>query len=90
MPADPLVAARSERLRQRGEQPFSGYFLPLAALALKQGLGRLIRTKQDRGIAAILDTRLTKKGYGKVLLRSLPPAARCHSMAELTAFWKAS
>ncbi len=63
------------------------YLVPNAALALKQGFGRLVRSRSDRGIVAVLDRRLTSKGYGKVLLRSLPPASRCHSLAEVQAFW---
>ena len=83
VPSDPLVAARCERLEQRGEQPFMRYLVPSAALTLKQGFGRLIRTRADHGIVAILDSRLSRKGYGKALLRSLPPAKRCRSMAEV-------
>ena len=84
VPSDPLVAARCERLEQRGEQPFMRYLVPSAALTLKQGFGRLIRTRMDHGIVAILDSRLITKGYGRTLLRSLPPARRCRSMAEVS------
>jgi len=87
VPSDPLVAARCERLEQRGEQPFVRYLVPSAALTLKQGFGRLIRTRADHGIVAILDSRLARKGYGKTLLRSLPPARRCRSMAEVSEAW---
>jgi len=89
VPSDPLIVARCERLRETGEQPFMSYLVPAAALALKQGFGRLIRTATDRGIVAILDGRITKKGYGKVFLRSLPPARRCTSQQELAMFWDA-
>jgi ATP-dependent DNA helicase DinG len=88
VPSDPLVAARCERLQARGEAPFMDYLVPSAALSLKQGFGRLIRSAQDRGIVALLDRRVTTKGYGRVLLRSLPPAARCYSLAEVQAFWQ--
>jgi ATP-dependent DNA helicase DinG len=64
------------------------YVVPAAALHLKQGFGRLIRTRADRGIVALLDERVSTKGYGKVFLRSLPPAQRCSSLAEVSAFWR--
>lgn len=71
-PNDPLTAARIEQLRRRGDDPFQKYQMPAAAIALRQGFGRLIRTRQDRGIVAILDPRLSAKGYGKTFLASLP------------------
>jgi ATP-dependent DNA helicase DinG len=88
VPTDPLVQARCERLSERGESAFMRYLVPSAALSLKQGFGRLIRTRSDRGIVAVLDRRLTSKGYGSVLLRSLPDASRCYSRAEVEAFWR--
>ncbi|MDB4989768.1 MAG: hypothetical protein JWN04_4946 [Myxococcaceae bacterium] len=88
VPTDPLVQARCERLEERGESSFMRYLVPSAALSLKQGFGRLIRTRSDRGIVAVLDRRLTTKGYGQVLLRSLPDASRCYSRAEVSAFWQ--
>jgi ATP-dependent DNA helicase DinG len=72
VPSDPLVMARCERLKAQGKSPFADYQLPSAALTLKQGFGRLIRSTKDYGIVAVLDRRLVTKGYGKVLLRSLP------------------
>ncbi|HEX6244427.1 MAG TPA: ATP-dependent DNA helicase, partial [Polyangiales bacterium] len=87
VPTDPLVAARCARMEARGEAPFMGYLVPSAALALKQGFGRLIRTRQDRGIVAILDRRIATKGYGRVLLDSLPDASRCYFPEEVRAFW---
>lgn len=86
VPTDPLVAARCERLREKGESPFARYVLPSAAIALKQGFGRLIRTRDDRGIVAVLDSRLVTKSYGRVLLASLPDASRCRSFEEVEAF----
>jgi ATP-dependent DNA helicase DinG len=88
VPTDPLVSARCHRLKQRGEEPFMRYLVPAAALTLKQGFGRLIRTRADRGIVAILDERVSIKGYGKVFLRSLPPAQRCDTLAEVRSFWE--
>ena len=83
VPSDPVVAARCERLDEAGESSFMRYLVPAAALALKQGFGRLIRTRQDRGVVAILDSRIRQKGYGKVFLRSLPPARVCDSLDEV-------
>jgi ATP-dependent DNA helicase DinG len=88
VPTDPLVAARCSALETQGISPFMKYLVPAAALTLKQGFGRLIRGRDDRGIVAILDPRVTRKGYGKVFLRSLPPARRCRTMTELEGFWK--
>ena len=66
------------------------YLVPSTALTLKQGFGRLIRTAEDRGIVAILDSRITKKGYGRTFISSLPPASRCYSLDELRAFYAAA
>jgi len=90
VPTDPLVQARCERLKERGESPFMRYLVPSAALSLKQGFGRLIRTRSDRGVVAVLDPRLTTKSYGRILLRSLPDASRCYSREEVSAFWQAA
>jgi ATP-dependent DNA helicase DinG len=89
VPTDPLVAARCDRLKQQGQQPFMKYLVPAAALALKQAFGRLIRSRRDHGIVAILDSRMTRKGYGRVLERSLPDATRCQTFAQVSAFWRA-
>ena len=72
-PDDPLVKARIEFLRRRGDNPFRDYQLPEAVLALKQGVGRLIRSEEDRGVIVICDPRLTGKGYGRTFRESLPP-----------------
>jgi ATP-dependent DNA helicase DinG len=87
VPADPLIQARCQSLKQRGVEPFMKYLVPSAALVLKQGFGRLIRTQRDRGIVALLDERVSSKGYGKVFLRSLPDARRCRSLEEVRGFW---
>jgi ATP-dependent DNA helicase DinG len=73
VPDDPLVAARIARIRERGGDPFGGYQVPLAVLELKQGLGRLLRSRRDRGVLAVLDPRLTTRRYGRTFLASLPP-----------------
>ena len=80
-PGDPVVAARIDRLRNRGGNPFAEYQVPVAILMLKQGLGRLIRSASDRGILAVLDSRLVEKGYGRRFLESLPPARLVHDIA---------
>jgi ATP-dependent DNA helicase DinG len=72
-PDDPLVRARVEHLEATGRSAFRDYQLPEAALALKQGVGRLIRSEEDFGAVAICDPRLTGRGYGKVFLAALPP-----------------
>jgi ATP-dependent DNA helicase DinG len=82
-PGDPLVSARIDQLRERGEEPFVSYQLPQAAIALRQGFGRLIRSSQDRGIVALLDRRITSRRYGQFFLRSLPPATRIGDRAAL-------
>jgi ATP-dependent DNA helicase DinG len=74
-PGDPITAARIEAIASRGGQPFGDYQVPLAILTLLQGLGRLIRHREDRGVLAVLDPRLQTMGYGRRFLASLPPAA---------------
>lgn len=85
-PGEPLVEARIERLRRQGKSPFQEYQLPEAVLALKQGLGRLIRTRADRGVAAVLDVRLLTKQYGRTFLASLPPLKLTRKLEEVRAF----
>jgi ATP-dependent DNA helicase DinG len=86
-PGDPVVAARIDRLRNRGNNPFGEYQVPVAILMLKQGLGRLIRSAKDRGILAVLDSRLMQKPYGRRFLESLPPARLVHDLSEVAEFF---
>jgi ATP-dependent DNA helicase DinG len=74
VPSEPLTAARIEAIDNDGGNSFHDYMLPHAALRLKQGFGRLVRTRSDRGAVVILDPRLLTKGYGRFFLDSLPPA----------------
>ncbi len=75
-PNDPMAEARSRSLEAQGRNAFNEYFVPETAVALKQGAGRLIRRETDQGVLVICDTRLTSMGYGKRLLRALPPMKR--------------
>jgi len=87
-PADPLITARIEALARQGKNPFMTFQVPSAVLSLRQGIGRLIRRKDDRGLIAILDHRITKKKYGKCFLSSLPPAPRTDSLGEVKSFFE--
>jgi ATP-dependent DNA helicase DinG len=88
-PGDPITAARIDAIRARGGDPFGEYQVPLAILALQQGLGRLIRHRRDRGVLAVLDPRLRTKGYGRRFIASLPPAPVVHDLARIDAFFSA-
>ena len=81
-PGDPLVEARTQRIEQSGGKAFKAYALPEAAVALKQGAGRLIRHETDQGILVVGDSRLVTMGYGKRLLAALPPMRRLESAEE--------
>lgn len=84
-PDDPQVRARVQYLQLQGLNPFRDYQLPEAALALKQGVGRLIRSEEDRGVVMICDPRLRSRGYGRALLAGLPPMRLAESAAEVLA-----
>ncbi|AOB32115.1 helicase [Bordetella sp. H567] len=85
-PDDPVIEARLRECRARGGNPFAEYQLPEAAIALKQGAGRLIRTMGDWGVLMVGDVRLVEKSYGKRLWRGLPPFARTRELNEALAF----
>ena len=86
---DPLTAARASALLARGGEPFTGLQLPQAAIALKQGFGRLIRRRDDRGIVAILDPRIVTRSYGRVLLDSLPVGLpRTSAIEQIRRWWR--
>ena len=86
-PGDPLTAARMENIEENDGNPFSDYQVPLAILALLQGLGRLLRHRSDRGVLAVLDPRLRTKGYGKRFLDSIPPAPVTHKLSDVDRFF---
>ncbi|MDQ2872081.1 MAG: ATP-dependent DNA helicase [Candidatus Eremiobacteraeota bacterium] len=86
-PSDPLVQARVEALEARGCNGFENYMIPAAIVRLKQGFGRLIRSKGDRGFVALLDGRAASTRYGATILDALPPAKRITNLDELTNFF---
>ncbi|HXD41287.1 MAG TPA: ATP-dependent DNA helicase [Ramlibacter sp.] len=81
-PGDPLVEARAQRLELQGRSAFNDYFVPEAAVALKQGAGRLIRRESDQGVLVVCDTRLASMGYGRRILAALPPMRTLGSNEE--------
>ena len=86
VPSDPIVAARVQALQDEGRNPFAEFQVPQAVLALKQGFGRLIRAKTDRGVLALLDTRISRMPYGRIFLGSLPPYRTTQDLAEVGRF----
>jgi ATP-dependent DNA helicase DinG len=88
VPNDPLTAARIDHLRDAGEDPFETFTVPRAALALKQGFGRLIRARGDFGVVAILDGRLLQMRYGRDLVATLPlDCPRTEQLSDVAEFW---
>jgi Rad3-related DNA helicase len=87
-PDDPVHEARVSRMKAAGKNWFGDYVLPLAILRLKQGVGRLLRTKTDRGVLALLDARLLNKGYGRQVVLALPPAHRTLRIDDVRQFFQ--
>jgi ATP-dependent DNA helicase DinG len=87
-PGDPLHGARMRALEQEGRSSFDEYMAPLMTLALKQGFGRLIRRSSDRGVVAILDERLSSKGYGRRARQDLPPARFSREFKDVHRFFQ--
>jgi ATP-dependent DNA helicase DinG len=90
VPDDPVVEARVDRITRNGGNAFYQYQVPRAAIQLKQGIGRLIRSSKDRGVIAIFDIRMLTKSYGQVFVKSLPPCRVVHSLDEIETFVKGS
>src|SRR5450755_475624 len=87
VPSDPIVDARVRKLRDEGGNPFYDYQVPQAAIALKQGFGRLIRSRSDRGVLVLLDNRVTKQRYGQVFFDSLPDYGFTTSIKDVEKFF---
>ncbi len=87
-PSDPLTAARIEYLTDKGEKPFKTYQVPEAALSLRQGFGRLIRTKYDIGLVAIMDKRLQTMSYASTFRKSLPACPTFTGLPEIKSWWR--
>ena len=87
-PDDPVFEARLDAVRRAGGNPFRDEQLPQAVIALKQGVGRLIRTEGDRGVLVLCDPRLAEKSYGRVFLESLPPFATTRDIGDVEAFFE--
>jgi ATP-dependent DNA helicase DinG len=87
VPSDPVVEARIRAIREEGGNPFYEYQIPQAALALKQGFGRLIRSRSDRGVLALLDHRITRQRYGQVFFDSLPDYGFTTSLGDVEKFF---
>ena len=87
-PNDPVVAARVRALEAAGKDGFGELQVPAAALALRQGFGRLVRTRTDRGIVAVLDRRLVTRGYGRAFLATLPECPLLSTMEDARLWWE--
>jgi ATP-dependent DNA helicase DinG len=90
VPSDPIVAARVKALQEDGRNAFAEYQVPEAVLALKQGFGRLIRSRTDRGVLAILDNRIQRMQYGKIFMESLPAYSTTRDIAAVERFMRKS
>jgi ATP-dependent DNA helicase DinG len=87
-PNDPVMAARTRAMEEQGRNGFAELQVPAAALALRQGFGRLIRTREDRGIVAVLDRRLVTRSYGRAFLATLPQCPLCRTVDEARLWWE--
>jgi ATP-dependent DNA helicase DinG len=87
VPTDPVIMARMNRIRAAGGNPFFDFQVPRAILSLRQGMGRLMRCSRDRGVMAVLDARLSSKGYGRRFLASMPPSPVCRDLQTIENFF---
>jgi ATP-dependent DNA helicase DinG len=83
-----VLKARLEAMTQQGKNPFVEYQLPTAVIALRQGIGRLIRDVTDRGVLMVCDPRLLNRSYGQMFLDSVPPMKRTRDIADVQAFFQ--
>ncbi|MEN8231293.1 MAG: ATP-dependent DNA helicase [Thermodesulfobacteriota bacterium] len=88
VPSDPVIMARINKIREEGGNPFMDFQLPRAILALRQGVGRLMRTSTDKGLLAILDIRLFTKQYGHLFIKSLPPSPITRELKDVESFFE--
>lgn len=88
VPTDPIIAARCDQIKRYGGNDFSQFTIPLMTLTLEQAYGRLIRTSQDRGVVAILDSRLSSTGYGQRIVKNLPGSPRTTVLADVQSFYQ--
>jgi len=87
-PGDPVLKARLDAMTKQGRNSFFEYQLPTAVIALRQGIGRLIRDVTDRGVLMVCDPRLLKKSYGQIFLDSVPAMKRTRDIEEVRAFFQ--
>ncbi len=87
-PGDPVLKARLDAMTQQGKNPFFEYQLPTAVIALRQGIGRLIRDVTDRGVLMVCDPRLLKRSYGQLFLDSVPPMSRTRNIEDVETFFQ--
>ncbi len=87
-PGDPVLKARLDTMTQQGKNAFMDYQVPAAVLALRQGIGRLLRDVTDRGVLMVCDPRLLKKSYGQMFLDSIPPMRRTRDITDVQAFFQ--
>ena len=88
-PHEPLADARKRQIEAHGGSAFWDYLLPRAALGFRQGFGRLIRRRSDRGVISVLDPRLLQKSYGRYFLNSLPQMRRTSALEQVRRWWRA-